>query len=104
MRRSYLIDAIECGLDGLNIPGALTAQQVSDLAASLEVSLENESMATGRDQIPNPMDAELRRVRQAHTESVASLERGHTEQVRELEWLVSRLRSRIHDLEQERVR
>lgn len=100
MRRSYLIDAIECGLDAIGVFDALTAEQIADLAASLEVSLENESMGSGRDAIPNPMETQLREVRQAHKVAITDAERAHAEQVREMEWTISRLRSRIHDLEQ----
>jgi hypothetical protein len=103
MRTAYLIESIECALDGANIPDALTPEQISDLAASLEISLENEGLATGRDSIPNPMEAQLRGVKQAHAENVSWIERGHAERIKELEWTIQRLRSRIHDLEREKA-
>jgi len=104
MSLAYLTMSIECALDGMNIPNALTTEQIADLAASLEISLENEGAATGRDVIPNPMEAEVRRMKATGAESLAYAEKQHAERVTELEWTISRLRSRIYDLEREAAR
>jgi len=101
MSRAYLIDAIECGLDGIGAFDALTADQIRDLAASLEISLENEGLATGRDAIPNPMEAELRRREAAFKDELSRLERREAQSVEELERTVRQLRSRIYDLSEE---
>lgn len=64
-----------------------TAAQIDDIVGSLEVSRENESLATGRDCIPHPMEAKVRE-QQAYR---ASDQKDHDRKVRDLNDEIERL-------------
>lgn len=64
MSSSYIRDSLDCAFDGCDLwPlwDGLTEEQREAITRSMEISIENMSMATGRDCIPNPQDAEVRR-------------------------------------------
>lgn len=98
----YLVISLECGLDEI-APGALTAEQIKELAESLAVSLENESMATGRDCIPNPLESQMREQKVAADRRLADAEKSAERRIAELEQTISSLRYRLNEALREKA-
>lgn len=65
-RTHYYADGMADALDEMGAGDALTRAQIETLAESLSVHIENESMASGADQIPHPLKTELRQTRDDH--------------------------------------
>lgn len=66
MMESYLAESIEIALDAMGIPDALTAEQREALARDLATSVENYGTFSGRDAIPNPLQAQMQEQRQSY--------------------------------------
>lgn len=94
---SYWEDSIREPLLSFGIE--LTDEQLAELCESIEVSHSNYGMFRGHDAIPNPLEGELRRVKQTNKEDAEAAEKRHEEKIRELEGTIRRLRSRISELE-----
>jgi hypothetical protein len=97
---SYWEDSIREPLLGFGIK--LTDEQLAEVCESIDVSHSNYSMFRGHDAIPNPLEGELKRTRQRSQQEIDAIEKRHDEKIRDLEYTIRRLRSRINELEDER--
>lgn len=69
----YYLEAIHCGAEeaGLN----LTDEQAKSILDAVTGAMENESLAFGRDCIPNPLETEIRQLKAAQQRELADQEK-----------------------------
>ncbi len=79
----------------------LTAEHMEAIVQSVLTSRENESMASGHDCIPNPLQAEVRRVERLRADDAKDADKRLTAAMEEMAYLIGRLRNRISELERE---
>lgn len=100
----YWRDTLDCAFDAAQaweVWMSLTETQRDDIAGSLEVSVENHGMASGRDCIPNPLEAEMRQRDQRSAERLKDAETSAARRIAELEEIVRRLDNRNYELQQQ---
>lgn len=66
------------------------------IAADICVSIENENMAFGRDDIPNPLESELKNAKRDHNTEIESLESSWYNERHELEDTIRSLRTELY--------
>lgn len=71
----YWKEALECALDEAGQFGVIPSDKVDEIAASLTVAAEMESEATGRINIPNPLQSEIENIKRSHVRELADAER-----------------------------
>lgn len=99
IRQSYWHDSIEAALYEAGIE--FSDSQLSEVVQSLEVSLENESLATGRDCIPSPIVGQLARERADRKATEEQMSANREVEGKELRETIRILRRRILTLERE---
>lgn len=72
---NYWKEALEYALDAAGAFGKLTDAEITETAKGLETSAEMEGEATGRINIPHPLNAEIANIKRSHAADVAVLER-----------------------------
>jgi hypothetical protein len=70
----YWREAVEHALEDADAIVALTDEQIASVADAMKNASENAGMADGRWCIPNPVDTEAKRAREAHEKEVKRLE------------------------------
>ena len=71
----YWIEALEFALEDVDRTGAFSTDEIRTLAESLEGSAEQQGMAFGYDAIPNPLIAEIEKLKAAHELEIEQLEK-----------------------------
>ena len=89
----------ECISEALDDAGVLASpKQIDIIAGWVEGAHENHGTETGRDMIPNPLEAELKAARLSRDKEVRTLEDGHARVLRELRRDNEILRHKVADL------
>lgn len=78
---------------GKDLPSDVAEAMGGDLA----VSAENESMAYGHDEIPNPKDSEMRNLEKRHKTEIEEMEKQHRRQIEEDEDYQRRLKRELRE-------
>ena len=99
MSRDYLRESLVTALDDAGI--AYTPEQLSEVRDSLEVSRENESLATGREFVQNPIIREIEILREKAEQREAALRTAQLQARADREISDYRFRCRIQDMSQE---
>lgn len=98
----YWRDSLDCAFDACGVWAVwegLTEEQRDNIAGSIEGSVENHGMASGRDCIPNPLESQMRERDARAAANLKDAETSAARREKELEDLVRTLRNRIYDLE-----
>lgn len=69
----YYLEAIHCGAEAAGLD--LTDEQAKSISESVMGAMENESLAFGRDCIPNPLESEIKQIKAAHQRDLAAQEK-----------------------------
>lgn len=103
MKKEYILESLSNTLFDMGLNGLFDVEQLESIAESLDISLDNYSMACGYDAIPNPLQSEISRLKdniETERENQKSLEREHDNQIA---YLNSEWRSKVRDLEEQIV-
>lgn len=66
----YWIEAVETALEEIDKLHNFTNAEIKDLAENLQISAEQESMAFGRECIPNPLQTEIQNLKAQHKKEI----------------------------------
>jgi len=97
MYKKYILECLKESLDYIGIRAALTSEECEIIAKDLEVSLENFSLSHPTP--PNPLKAELEKIKRHKEDELRYLEERHLKEVEDLQYTIDRLLNRIDGLE-----
>lgn len=96
--QEYLDESVEIALNDEGIKA--TKEQIQNIAGSIYGDLDNyQSTYYSRENFPNPLESKLRQKEQDHKKHVTDIEAGYEKKIKEMEWTIERLKSRIRELQ-----
>lgn len=97
--QEYLDESVEIALNDEGIKA--TKEQIKNISGSIYGDLDNyQSTYYSRDNIPNPLESELRDKELHHKKHVTDIETAHEKKIKDMEWTIQRLRNRIWELQE----
>lgn len=72
--KKYWDESVKDALEDCGALKVLSTQQVSDIQSAIYGSRENESMATGAEHIPNPLESQIRIVEKNRSDAASAYE------------------------------
>ena len=72
---NYWIEAVESALEEVEKLDVFSKEDIINMAETLQISSEQESMAFGTEAIPNPLESEIRNIRSRHEKEISEFEK-----------------------------
>lgn len=71
----YWVEAVSIALEEMGLYDKFTSEQIKELGHAMYISADNQSQAFGWDQIPNPLQTEIKQLEQKRKQDDVASER-----------------------------